>query len=113
MFKSARRVIARLGLTSGPIVCYQGALVADLASGEWIRHLPIASAMAAEVVLAMRELRRHVNVYVDDELYVEQNDAWAWSYAEYAEVGLNVVPDLLDVVARARPRSSSRPIPTT
>jgi Cof subfamily protein (haloacid dehalogenase superfamily) len=100
MFKSARRVIAHLGLTSGPIVCYQGALVADLATGEWVRHLPIAPATAAEVVVAMRELGRHVNVYVDDELYVEQDDAWARRYAEYAEVGLNVVPDLLEVVAR-------------
>ncbi|HUK78316.1 MAG TPA: HAD-IIB family hydrolase [Thermoleophilia bacterium] len=101
MFKSARRVIARLGLTSGPIVCYQGALVADLATGEWVRHLPIAPVVAAEVVVTTRELRRHVNVYVDDELYVEQDDAWARRYAEYAEVGLNVVPDLLEVVAQA------------
>lgn len=100
MFKSARHMVARLGLTAGPIVCYQGALVADLASGEWQRHLPIAADMAAEVVVAMRELRRHVNVYIDDELYVEQDDKWARQYAEYAEVGLNVVPDLLAVVSR-------------
>ncbi len=98
MFKSARRVVARLGLTAGPIVCYQGALLADLATGEWSRHLPIPGHLAAEVVLAMRELRRHVNVYVGDELYVEQDDDWARRYAEYAEVGLNVVPDLLAVV---------------
>jgi Cof subfamily protein (haloacid dehalogenase superfamily) len=100
MFKSARHMVARLGLTSGPIVCYQGALVADLGSGEWVRHLPIAPGSAAEVVVAMRELDRHVNVYVDDELYVEQNDKWARQYAEYAEVGLNVVPDLLAVIAK-------------
>lgn len=100
MFKSARHAVARLGLTSGPIICYQGALVADLGSGEWVRHLPIEPASAAEVVLAMRELARHVNVYIDDELYVEQDDTWARQYAEYAEVGLNVVPDLLAIVAR-------------
>jgi len=99
MFKSARRVIAELGLTTGPIVCYQGALVADLGTGEWSRHLPISPRLAADVVLAMRALGRHVNVYVGDELYVEQNDDWARSYAEYAEVGLNVVSDLTTVVA--------------
>jgi Cof subfamily protein (haloacid dehalogenase superfamily) len=98
MFKSARRVIARLGLTTGPIVCYQGALVADLATGEWSRHLPIPAHLAAEVVLVMRELGRHVNVYVGDELYVEQDDDWARRYAEYAEVGMNVVSDLTAVV---------------
>ena len=98
MFKSARRVVARLGITAGPIVCYQGALLADLATGEWERHLPVPAPLAAEVVVAMRELRRHVNVYVGDELYVEQDDGWARRYAEYAEVGLNVVADLLEVV---------------
>ncbi len=97
MFKSARRMLARLGITSGPIVCYQGALVADLGSGVWSRHLPIPSPLAADVVRLMRELERHVNVYVDDELYVEHDDAWGRSYAEYAEVGMNVVPDLLAV----------------
>ena len=34
MFRSVRKVAARLGLTEGPVVCYQGALVADLGSGE-------------------------------------------------------------------------------
>ena len=99
MFRSARRMADRLGLTEGPIICYQGALLADLATGVWIRHLPIPSRLAAEVVEACRELHRHVNVYVGDELYVEQDDVWARRYAEYAEVGLNVVDDLVAVVA--------------
>ncbi len=99
MFKSARHMLARLGLTSGPIVCYQGALVADLGSGVWTRHLPIPSHLAADVVRVMRGLERHINVYVDDELYVEHDDRWGRSYAEYAEVGMNLVADLLTVVA--------------
>jgi len=98
MFKSARHMLARLGITSGPIVCYQGALVADLGSGVWSRHLPIPSNLAADVVRVMRELGRHVNVYVDDEFYVEHDDDWGRRYAEYAEVGMNVVDDLLTVV---------------
>jgi hypothetical protein len=98
MFTSARKVLARLGLTSGPVVCYQGALLADLGTGEWQRHLPLSSDRAAEVVRTVRELGRHLNVYVNDELYVEQDDDWARGYAEYAEVPVNVVPDLLAVV---------------
>ena len=99
MFKSARHTLARLGITSGPIVCYQGALVADLGSGAWSRHLPIPPHLAADVVRVMRELERHVNVYVGDELYVEHDDRWGRSYAEYAEVGMNLVADLLTVVS--------------
>jgi Cof subfamily protein (haloacid dehalogenase superfamily) len=99
MFKSARRVAALFGIDDGLVVCYQGALVADLASGEWLRHLPIARREAAAVVAHARTLDIHVNAYVDDELYVEQDDDWARRYAEYAEVGMTVVDDLLAVVA--------------
>ena len=94
MFISARRIAARLGLDEGPIVCYQGALVADLASGEELRHQRMAAAAAAEVVRHVRTLGRHLNAYVDDRLYVEQLDEWARSYARFAEVGLEYVDDL-------------------
>jgi len=99
MFRSARRVAAQFGLSDGPIVCYQGGLVADLASGERLRHVTIDPAVAAEVVTHAREIAIHVNAYVDDELYVERDDDWARRYAEYAEVGMTVVADLLPVVA--------------
>jgi Cof subfamily protein (haloacid dehalogenase superfamily) len=99
MFRSARRVAAQFGLADGLIVCYQGALVADLGSGEWLEHVTIDPPLAAEVVRHAREIDIHVNAYVDDELSVEQDDAWARRYAEYAEVGMTVVDDLLAVVA--------------
>jgi Cof subfamily protein (haloacid dehalogenase superfamily) len=103
MLQSARRMAAKLGGTDGPIVCYQGALVADLATGEWLLHRPMPSAMAVEVVLHMRAMGRHVNVYIDDELFVESMDGWAKRYAEYAEVGCTVVDDLGALVAGAAP----------
>jgi Cof subfamily protein (haloacid dehalogenase superfamily) len=103
MLQSARRMAAKLGALDGPIVCYQGALVADLGTGEWLLHRPMPAAMAVEVVLHMRTMGRHVNVYIDDELYVEEMDGWARRYAEYAEVGCTVVADLGVLVADAAP----------
>jgi Cof subfamily protein (haloacid dehalogenase superfamily) len=100
MLRSARRVAGQLGLVDGPIVCYQGGLVADLGSGEWLRHVTIPAATAAGVVLRARDIGIHVNAYVDDELFVERDDVWARRYAEYAEVGMTVVDDLLPVVSR-------------
>jgi Cof subfamily protein (haloacid dehalogenase superfamily) len=102
MFRSARRVAAQLGLRHGPIVCYQGAMVADLGTGERLLHRPMDGGVAAEVVRRLRDLGRHLNAYIDDQLYVEQLDAWARRYAEYAEVGIEVVDDLAAEVA-ARP----------
>jgi Cof subfamily protein (haloacid dehalogenase superfamily) len=103
MFRSARPMAARLGLVRGPIVCYQGAMIVDLASGERVFHQPLERDAAIDVIRYMRELRRHVNVFIDDELYVESVDEWAHRYAEYAEVDIHGVPDLVVEVGRRRP----------
>jgi len=103
MLQSARPIAARLGIDDGLIVCYQGALVADLGSGEWLLHRPVSVEVAADVVRHARDIGRHLNAYVDDELYVEQLDDWARRYAEYAEVGINAVDDLLPVVTTRSP----------
>jgi Cof subfamily protein (haloacid dehalogenase superfamily) len=103
MARSARPMAARLGLTRGPVVCYQGAMIVDLASGEMLYHRPLEPDAAAEVIQAMRELRRHVNVFIDDELYVESDDEWAQRYAQYAEVDINAVPDLVKAVQQRAP----------
>ena len=102
MFCSARRVAAQLGLRHGPIVCYQGAMVVDLGTGERLLHRPMDGEVAAAVVRRLRELGRHLNAYLDDQLYVEQLDDWARRYAEYAEVGIELVDDLAAAVT-ARP----------
>jgi len=102
MFVSARRVAARLGLLDGPIICYQGGMVADLADGAVLRHQRMDSDMAVEVVRQVRRLGRHLNAYVDDGLYVEEMDAWARRYAEYIEVGVAGVVDL-ETLVRERP----------
>jgi hypothetical protein len=94
MFRSARVVAARLGIEEGPVVCYQGALVADLANGEELRHVRMDGAVAAEVVGAVKEMGRHLNAYIDDLLYVERVTEWARRYAEQVEVGIHTVGDM-------------------
>lgn len=101
MFRSARRVAARLGLEAGPVICYQGAMVADLATGERLLHRPMSGEVAGEVVRHLRELGRHLNAFIDDTLVVEDLDDWARFYAEHAEVSIDLVPDLeAEVTAR-------------
>jgi hypothetical protein len=101
MFQSVRRVAVRLGVAVGPVICYQGALVADLDGGAWWRHVRMDGAVAAEVVRHVKAMGRQLNAYIDDELYVEQVTAWARRYAEHVEVGIGTVPDLAaEVVAR-------------
>ena len=103
MLQSAKRVVARLGLTDGPVICYQGALVADLGSGEWLRHVPMDGEAAAEVVRHVRAMGRQLNAYIDDELFVEQVTDEARRYAEHVEVGIDTVDDLEAEVLRRPP----------
>lgn len=103
MLQSVQRVAARLGITAGPVICYQGALVADIGSGEWWRHTPMDGEAAAEVVRHVRTLERQLNAYIDDRLYVEELTPWARRYAEHVEVGIDAVPDLEEEVRRRPP----------
>jgi len=103
MLQSVRRVVARVGLTEGPVICYQGALVADLGTGEWLRHVPMDGAAAAEVVRHVGGMGRQLNAYIDDRLYVEQVTDWARRYAAHVEVGIDTVDDLAAEVVRRPP----------
>jgi Cof subfamily protein (haloacid dehalogenase superfamily) len=90
MFASARPYALQLGVTA-PVICYQGALVADPASGEWLLHRPIDVPVALEVIAAVRREGFHMNVYVDDQLCVENPTPEARTYAEHARLEMVVV----------------------
>lgn len=70
MFRSVRPYLADAGLDD-PVICYQGAVVADPGSGKFLRHEPIPLELAREVIEAVKAEGVHLNCYVDDDLYVE------------------------------------------
>jgi Cof subfamily protein (haloacid dehalogenase superfamily) len=90
MFASARPYARQLGVTA-PVICYQGALVADPETGEWLAHHPIDVPVALEVIDAVRREGFHMNVYVDDMLCVEEPTPEARTYAEHARLEMHVV----------------------
>jgi Cof subfamily protein (haloacid dehalogenase superfamily) len=93
MFRSVRPFLAAAELDD-PVVCYQGALVADPASGEFLLHVPIPLEPAHEVMDAVVVAGFHLNAYVDDELYVAAETPEAHAYADLNKVGMHVVGDL-------------------
>jgi Cof subfamily protein (haloacid dehalogenase superfamily) len=99
MFVSARRIAAELDV-HGPIICYQGALVADSDTGEVLLHTPLEVELAREILHALGPHARTTNAYVDDELYVTEPNAEAIRYAEIAGVEMHVVGDLARWLAR-------------
>ncbi|MGZ4430501.1 MAG: HAD family hydrolase [Gaiellales bacterium] len=93
MFRSARPYARELGVET-PMVCYQGALVADPVTGEWLLHEPMQVPLAREVITAVQREGFHVNVYVDDELYVAELNEEAEEYARHSRLEARVVGDL-------------------
>src|SRR5919201_6698953 len=88
MFQSVRRYALEAGLDD-PVVCYQGAVVAEPQSGRWLRHVPIPLELAREAIAALNEEGFGLNCYVDDELYVAEITPEARRYAEFQHLTLN------------------------
>jgi Cof subfamily protein (haloacid dehalogenase superfamily) len=94
MFRSSRPFALELGVTA-PVICYQGALIADPQSGQWLLHQPMPVPLAREVIEACRARQQHCNVYIDDELYVEELNLYALEYARHAKLEAHAVGDLV------------------
>jgi len=95
MFQSVRRYALTAGITD-PVVCYQGAVVADPTTGEFLRHVPMPEPEAREVIAAVEALGYTILVYVDDELYVARETAESDAYAGFQHLVVHPVGDLLD-----------------
>jgi Cof subfamily protein (haloacid dehalogenase superfamily) len=95
MFQSVRPYALQAGLDD-PVVCYQGAVVAEPVSGRWLRHEPIPLELARETIAAANEEGFGLNCYVDDELYVAEITPEARQYADFQRIELHPVGDLLE-----------------
>jgi Cof subfamily protein (haloacid dehalogenase superfamily) len=94
MFRSVRPYLAAAGLDE-PVVCYQGAVVADPVSGRFLRHEPIPLELAREAITAVEAEGYPLNCYIDDELYVAKHTSASEAYASFQNLEVHAVGDLL------------------
>ena len=95
MLRSVRPYVELAGLDD-PVVCYQGAVVADPATGEFLRHVPIPLAVAREAIEVIEgDGFATLNCYVDDDLVVSHETSGARAYADFQHIPLREVGDLL------------------
>jgi hydroxymethylpyrimidine pyrophosphatase-like HAD family hydrolase len=94
MLRSVRPYLERAGIED-PVVCYQGALVAD-AQGAVLHHAPIPLDLAREALAAFAAEGVHVNCYVRDELYVDVVNEQARRYADFQHIPVTPVGSLSD-----------------
>ena len=93
MFQSIRPYLEQAGIDE-PVVCYQGAVVAEPTTGRFLRHEPIPLALARETIDAVVGDGFHLNCYVGDELYVAEVTPEARAYADFQNLPLHAVGDL-------------------
>jgi len=98
MYVGTKPIAHELGLT-GPIVCYQGAVIADAQSGRFEREVPLSGAVARRIYEVAKPFGYHVQFYRDDKFYVEDDNAYAELYARISGTKAQVVPSLLEAFA--------------
>ena len=95
MFRSARPYAQAAGIAD-PVICYQGAVVADPASGRFLLHDPIPLDVALDAIAALEASGYSPNVYVDDRLYVSEATYSSDRYARFQNLDVHPVGNLLE-----------------
>jgi hypothetical protein len=95
MFQSVRPYVQAAAIDE-PVVCYQGAVVADPVSGRFLRHEPIPLELAREAIAAVEAEGYPLNCYVGDELYVARHTEASEAYASFQNLEVHAVGDLLE-----------------
>jgi Cof subfamily protein (haloacid dehalogenase superfamily) len=98
MFQSVRRYALEAGLDD-PVVCYQGAVVAEPTTGRWLLHQPIPLELARETISVLNDAGFGLNCYVGDELYVSEVTPEARRYADFQQLELHPVGNLLEWIS--------------
>jgi Cof subfamily protein (haloacid dehalogenase superfamily) len=93
MFRAVRPYLEQAGLDDF-VVCYQGAVVADPTSGDFLLHVPIPLPEARKTIDAVTASGFHLNCYVDDQLYVAEVTPEARRYADFQHLEIHAVGDL-------------------
>jgi len=83
----------------GPIVCYQGAVIADARTGRFEREVPLPFPVAKQIYDVAKASGYHMQFYRDDRFYVENDNAYAQLYARTSGTEPVVVPSLLEAFA--------------
>ncbi len=94
MLKSILIQARRIGL-KGLVVSTNGAVIADIESGEVIYDKGIDLEVAIEVTKFLEEKDEHIHVYLDGEFYTNKDDVYKKMYEKLCEVEGHLVTEKL------------------
>lgn len=98
---SADALCRRIGLLSAPLATFNGGLIQWPEQGQILRHCPVPADAAAEVVELCRSEGLHLHYYLDDIMYVSQDNEWARLYCRRTELSCQEEQNLTRFAGRS------------
>ena len=102
MIQSMRPYAEDLGIHL-PIIGYNGALIYDILNGSVFYHQPVPVEVALKIIPYFKESQIHLNVYINDQLYMEELTSWGKTYAETAGVVPHPIGELTPLILKSEP----------
>lgn len=116
MHCSALPYARELGLSTGPLISYNGALVKDVATGETHAHWPLSLEIAREITSFLYDRGLQPHVHIDDRVYVHARTVQTDVYSRISRVEAIAVGDLRDFLRetgeKARGADANPAVPT-
>lgn len=84
MFRAALP-FARQLLFDAPVICYQGAAIIDPSSDEVLRHASLANATVRELIAKCKADGKHLQLFANDQYFVERENEFSQLYAELSQ----------------------------
>lgn len=79
-----------------PIICYQGAAIVDPSTDEVLQHLALENALVLEISAQVLKDGMHLQLYANDQFYVQAENQFSKLYAQLSAVRPIHVPSLLE-----------------
>lgn len=98
MYRASVPFARQLALQA-PIVCYQGAAIIDPATDDVLSHSALDNAVVLELADIAGAQGLHLQLYRNDEYYVERRNAYTELYAQLSKAEPIVVPSLREAFA--------------
>ena len=93
MFRSAARYARELEINL-PLIVYHGAMMREAHNGTMIRYCPVPVDPALEILKLTAAEGFHVNLYIDDQIFVQEENEVSRYYQTIAPIPVEAVGEL-------------------
>ncbi len=96
--KSITPRVRELGISDGLVVSFQGGVITDIATGEYLRNEGFEEADALYILRALEARGLHIQAYTADEFYCNERDELLPYYEKVCGIRAVIQPNLDDLI---------------